>query len=62
MNEFYDVLQLLKRFGIIIYTGNKKQDSILMESEIRELYDYQFIDQQTYLQAMLVLRKQITKD
>ncbi|GKV64608.1 MULTISPECIES: YqgQ family protein [Sporosarcina] len=59
MNEFYDVLQLLKRFGIIIYTGNKKQDSILMESEVKELYDYQFIDQQTYLQALLVLRKEI---
>lgn len=62
MNEFYDVLQLLKRFGVIIYTGNKKQDSILMESEVKELYDHQFIDQQTYLQAVLVLRKEITKD
>ncbi len=30
-----------------------------MESEVKELYDYQFIDQQTYLQALLVLRKEI---
>ncbi|ARD46799.1 hypothetical protein SporoP37_00140 [Sporosarcina sp. P37] len=60
MNEFYDVLQLLKRFGIIIYTGNKKQDSMIMESEVKELYDHQFIDQQTYLQALLVLRREQT--
>ncbi|WP_301107393.1 YqgQ family protein [Sporosarcina sp.] len=60
MNEFYDVLQLLKRYGVIIYTGNKRQDSILMESEVKELYDHQFIDQQTYLQAVLVLRREIT--
>lgn len=58
MNNFYDVLQLLKRFGIIIYTGDKKQDSMLMESEVKELYDYQFIDKQLYLQAMMILRSE----
>lgn len=62
MNSFYDVLQLLKRFGVIIYTGNKKQDSILMKSEIKELFDHQFIDQQTYMQAVLVLRKEQKND
>ncbi len=31
-----------------------------MESEVKELYDHQFIDQQTYLQAVLVLRREIT--
>ncbi|PIC65389.1 hypothetical protein CSV79_01850 [Sporosarcina sp. P13] len=62
MNEFYDVLQLLKKFGVIIYTGNKRQDSIVMESEVKELYDHQFIDKQTYLQALLVLRREINKN
>lgn len=61
MNEYYDVLQLLKKFGIYIYTGKKSQDSIVMESEIKELYDYQFIDKQTYLQALLILRREINK-
>ncbi|ARJ37419.1 DUF910 domain-containing protein [Sporosarcina sp. P21c] len=60
MNEFYDVMKLLKRFGVIIYTGNKKQDSMVMESEVKELYDHQFIDQQTYIQALLVLRREQT--
>ncbi|PIC72110.1 hypothetical protein CSV75_04720 [Sporosarcina sp. P18a] len=60
MNEFYDVMKLLKRFGVIIYTGNKRQDSIVMESEVKELYDHQFIDQQTYIQALLVLRREQT--
>ncbi|ARK20094.1 DUF910 domain-containing protein [Sporosarcina sp. P26b] len=60
MNEFYDVMKLLKRFGVIIYTGNKMQDSLVMESEVKELYDRQFIDQQTYIQALLVLRREQT--
>ncbi|PIC87931.1 MULTISPECIES: YqgQ family protein [unclassified Sporosarcina] len=60
MNEFYDVMKLLKRFGVIIYTGNKRQDSMIMESEVKELYDHQFIDQQTYIQALLVLRREQT--
>lgn len=60
MNEFYDVMKLLKRFGVIIYTGNKRQDSMVMESEVKELYDHQFIDQQTYIQALLVLRREQT--
>ncbi|PID16814.1 hypothetical protein CSV63_02705 [Sporosarcina sp. P34] len=60
MNEFYDVMKLLKRYGVIIYTGNKRQDSIVMESEVKELYDHQFIDQQTYMQALLVLRREQT--
>ncbi|ARF12716.1 YqgQ family protein [Sporosarcina ureae] len=60
MNEFYDVMKLLKRFGVIIYTGDKRQDSMVMESEVKELYDHQFIDQQTYIQALLVLRREHT--
>lgn len=60
MNEFYDVMKLLKRFGVIIYTGNKRQDSMIMESEVKELYDHHFIDQQTYIQALLVLRREQT--
>lgn len=62
MNEFYDVMKLLKRFGVIIYTGNKMQDSFVMESEVKELFDRQFIDQQTYIQALLVLRREQTND
>ncbi|WP_153732951.1 YqgQ family protein [Sporosarcina obsidiansis] len=62
MNEFYDVYQLLKRFGVIIYTGNRNQDIIAMEQEVKELFDHQFIDQQTYLQSVLVLRKEMSVD
>lgn len=31
---------------------------MLMESEVKELYDYQFIDKQLYLQAMMILRSE----
>lgn len=59
MNEFYDVVQLLKRFGVLVYTGNRQQDSIVMEQEVKELFEHQFIDKQTYIQAVLVLKRVI---
>ncbi|MFP3513307.1 DUF910 family protein, partial [Peribacillus sp. SIMBA_075] len=43
MKELYDVMQLLKRYGTIIYTADFISDLDLMESDIRDLYDHDFI-------------------
>lgn len=58
MKSTYDIRQLLKRFGIYIYTGTKMGDIEVMENEIRDLYQYQLIDVSTYRQALLVLRSE----
>ena len=39
MKDYFGVLQLLKRFGIYVYTGNRKDDIELMLSEVKDLYD-----------------------
>lgn len=55
MKTLYDVQQLLKRFGIFIYTGDRLGDLELMQMEIRELYDSGFIDLKTYQVARLII-------
>jgi uncharacterized protein YqgQ len=61
MNNFLDVLQLLKRFGIYIYTGDQKTDIEMMISEVKELYDTGLIMKEDYLQAFVLLKSELVK-
>jgi uncharacterized protein YqgQ len=56
MKTVYDVQQLLKRFGTIIYVGDRLADLELMEEELKELYQSQLIDVKDYQMALLILR------
>lgn len=58
MKNLYDVMQLLKRYGTIIYTADREADLHLMEEEIRELYRLQFITAKEFSTALLILRSQ----
>jgi len=58
MKTVYDIQQLLKRFGTIVYIGDRVADLELMEAEIRELYHSGLIDQKDYSTALLILRKE----
>ncbi|MBP2240878.1 uncharacterized protein YqgQ [Cytobacillus eiseniae] len=58
MKTIYDIQQLLKRFGTMIYIGNRVADLELMEEEVKELYDAQFIDTKVYQSAILLLRQE----
>lgn len=61
MNQFLDVLQLLKRFGIFIYTGNQQTDIEMMLSEVKELYENGLIMKEEYLPALLILTEELGK-
>ncbi|MEC2076566.1 YqgQ family protein [Metabacillus fastidiosus] len=58
MQTMYDVQQLLKRFGTIIYTGDRGADIDLMEEEIRQLYEMKLIAPKEYQMALLLLRRE----
>lgn len=58
MKTVYDVRQLLKRFNIFIYIGNRVADLELMELEMTELYKSELITAQEYQQALLILKKE----
>lgn len=57
MKNLYDVMQLLKRYGTVIYTADPQADLAMMEDEIRELHRLQFITAQEFATAMLILRQ-----
>lgn len=59
MNSVYDVQQLLKRFGILIYVGERQADLELMASEVKELYKSQLIDAKLFQLAIGILRSEI---
>lgn len=56
MKTIYDIQQLLKKFGTIIYIGDRVADLELMEEEVKELYKAQFIETKDYQTAILLLR------
>ncbi|GIN85484.1 hypothetical protein J6TS2_18700 [Heyndrickxia sporothermodurans] len=61
MKTFYDVQQLLKKYGIIIYIGDRLGDIEMMEMEIRDLYKSRLIDNDVFKKAILVLRHERQK-
>lgn len=61
MKNVYDVQQIIKKFGTFIYSGDRIGDLELMEMEIDDLFQMQFIETNHYLQAKLILRKEKTR-
>ncbi|OKL38109.1 YqgQ family protein [Domibacillus mangrovi] len=59
MRTIYDVQQLLKRYGVFVYIGNRVADLQLMEAELKELYQSQLVETQEYQMALLLLRQNI---
>lgn len=59
MKTVYDVQQLLKQFGTIIYVGDRIADLELMEEEVKELYESQLIDVKQLQAALFVLRQEV---
>lgn len=59
MKTIYDIQQFLKRFGTIIYIGERVADLELMEMELKELYQSQLIEPMDFQTALLILRHEI---
>ncbi|USK43110.1 YqgQ family protein [Cytobacillus oceanisediminis] len=59
MKTIYDIQQFLKKYGTIIYIGNREADLELMAAEFKELYDSQLIDVKDYQSSILILRTEI---
>nr|EEK65909.1 hypothetical protein bcere0006_40230 [Bacillus wiedmannii] len=61
MVSIYDIQQLLKKFGTIIYTGDRIADLQLMQDELRELNQSQLIDPQDYQTALFFIEARNSK-
>ncbi len=62
VKTIYDIQQFLKKFGTIIYVGDRVADLELMETEIQELYNSQLIETKDYQSAIFLLRQEIVRE
>ena len=56
MKTLYDVQQLLKQFGVVVYLGKRLYDIEMMKIELEALYKNALIDKENYLIAEMILR------
>lgn len=61
MKTVYDVQQLLKKYGTIIYIGDRIADLELMEEEVKQLYQSSLIEPKDYQMALLILRQEVQR-
>ncbi|WP_432368403.1 YqgQ family protein [Staphylococcus chromogenes] len=61
LKTFYDVLQLLKQFGYIIYFDNEDDMLEMIEQEIRTLYKHELINNETFIQSKLLINQRRMK-
>ncbi|WP_059171133.1 YqgQ family protein [Bacillus sp. FJAT-27445] len=59
MKSIYEIQQFLKKYGTIIYVGNRAADLELMEEELTEMYNSQLIETQEFKNALMLLRHEI---
>jgi uncharacterized protein YqgQ len=57
----FELQQLLKQYGTIIYTRDRYTDLGLMENELRELFQAQLVDREDYLMGMLLIKQELSK-
>ncbi|WP_316572027.1 YqgQ family protein [Neobacillus sp. YIM B06451] len=59
MKTIYDIQQFLKKYGTIIYVGERVADLELIEEELIELYNSQLIEHREFQNALMLLRQEI---
>ncbi|WP_287175786.1 YqgQ family protein [Staphylococcus sp.] len=57
INNFYDVLQLLKKYGFIIYFKDSEDMYEMMLQEIKSLYNFQLLSKDEYLKCILIINQ-----
>lgn len=58
MKTLYDVKELLRRYGILVYMGNRLYDIEMLKIELGRIYQAGLLDQQDYIAAAMVLRRE----
>jgi uncharacterized protein YqgQ len=55
--SLHEVRELLKRFGLIVYTGDEAGDAVLMELELHDLHEMGLIEEEDYKKSLLQLKR-----
>jgi uncharacterized protein YqgQ len=59
LQTVYEIQQFLKKFGTVIYVGDRVADLELMETELKELYAAQLIEPADFQSGIMLLRHEI---
>jgi uncharacterized protein YqgQ len=51
------VRELLKRYSVIVYTGNALDEIVMMDMELTDLFEGRVIEQEEFKELKLVLRQ-----
>ncbi|EIZ3606057.1 YqgQ family protein [Listeria monocytogenes] len=62
MKTVYDVAQLLRKHGIIVYLGKRQYDIEMMEYEITELFKHNILDRELFVRARSILKQELIKE
>ncbi|EGP6967903.1 YqgQ family protein [Listeria monocytogenes] len=62
MKTVYDVAQLLRKHGIIVYLGKRQYDIEMMEYEITELFKHNILDREIFARARSILNQELIKE
>ncbi|HDM3735042.1 TPA: DUF910 family protein [Staphylococcus aureus] len=57
INNFYDVQQLLKSYGFLIYFKNTDDMYEMIQQEISSLYQYELLSKEEYLKCTLIINQ-----
>ena len=57
INNFYDVQQLLKSYGFLIYFKNQEDMYEMIQQEISSLYQYELLSKEEYLKCTLIINQ-----
>ncbi|HEJ6914167.1 TPA: DUF910 family protein [Staphylococcus aureus] len=57
INNFYDVRQLLKSYGFLIYFKNPEDMYEMIQQEISSLYQYELLSKEEYLKCTLIINQ-----
>ncbi|MCE5089784.1 DUF910 family protein [Staphylococcus devriesei] len=57
IKSFYDVQQLLKKYGFIIYFKDSDDMHEMMLQEIKSLYNYDLLTKDEYLKCILIINQ-----
>ncbi|ULG73435.1 YqgQ family protein [Macrococcus brunensis] len=57
MKSFYDVQQLLKKFGLIIYFKDEHNTIEMMNQELKDIHQSGLISNEDFIQARLILNQ-----
>lgn len=60
MKSIYELRQFIQKYGTFIYTGDRIGDLELLETELRQLYEWQMIDSQQFQQGIILIKKELS--